>query len=283
MRGAEPLSHFPLTTAWPCAHLGVVFLPGAFISRPVAASLAATRQVTNAPKQKSDSGIIGGNQEDPKLPSLKETYVAAAELGSYLFLGSYAQLVALEYTSASRSSFLVQLTTVLVPLMDVIVLGAAPSAKMFIASSVALAGVLVLGVDTSEALSFAPLNPGDLLSLLAAVLYTVHVLRLQRILPAMPSALQLVEAKSLVQCLMSLATVAGAAALRGNPFGALQTGLSSTDASSLLALAASVLWIGAFSTAAATVAQVDGQRRVGPSISAVIFSVQPVGSFIVPA
>lgn len=246
-----------------------------------------TRHLTQQPpKAKAGDGILGSDSEQLLPPSLRETYIAAAELGGYLFLGSYAQLVALEYTSASRSSFLVQLTTVLVPLLDVIVLGAKPSVRIFVASAVALIGVLVLGVGPGDGRAFAPTNAGDLLSLLSAAFYTAHVLRLQRILPRMPSALRLVEAKSVVQCGLSLATVAAAALLKENQFRPLYAGLGATDLNSGLVTAASIFWIGAFSTAAATVAQVDGQRRVGPSISAVVFSVQPVRitplAFVVP-
>jgi drug/metabolite transporter (DMT)-like permease len=42
-----------------------------------------------------------------------------------------------------------------------------------------------------------------------------------------------------------------------------------------LTAATCVAWIGALTTAAATAAQVEGQRRVGPSLAAVVYSSQP--------
>ena len=44
--------------------------------------------------------------------------MAGFELGGYLFLGATAQLIGLRYTSAIRGAFIVQLTTVLVPLLE---------------------------------------------------------------------------------------------------------------------------------------------------------------------
>jgi drug/metabolite transporter (DMT)-like permease len=145
------------------------------------------------------------------------TYVSAAELGAYLFFGSYAQLVGLELTSASRSALLVQLTTVMVPALDVCVLGVTPSFRLFVAAGAAVLGVVVLGLDPSNSppshsalseCSALSLHRGDLLSILAALLYTVHVLRLQVISLRTPSVLRLVEAKSVVQALLASFVVA---------------------------------------------------------------------------
>ena len=43
---------------------------------------------------------------------------AGVELGAYLFIGSCLQLFGLQYTTVGRAAFIVQLTTVVVPLLD---------------------------------------------------------------------------------------------------------------------------------------------------------------------
>ena len=46
------------------------------------------------------------------------TAAAGFELGSYLFFGALLQLFGLGMTTATRGAFIVQLTTIIVPLMD---------------------------------------------------------------------------------------------------------------------------------------------------------------------
>jgi drug/metabolite transporter (DMT)-like permease len=211
------------------------------------------------------------------------TYVSAAELGAYLFFGSYAQLVGLELTSASRSALLVQLTTVMVPALDVCVLGVTPNFRLFAAAVAAVLGVVVLGLDPTTSppphsalseFSARSLNRGDLLSILAAFLYTVHVLRLQVISLRTPSVLRLVEAKSVVQALLASFAVAVSAQTTFD-IASIRNIVLSSSPRAVLTAATCVAWIGALTTAAATAAQVEGQRRVGPSLAAVVYSSQP--------
>ncbi|KAL7467477.1 hypothetical protein ACHAXS_007724 [Conticribra weissflogii] len=71
------------------------------------------------------------------------------ELGSYLFLGNGLQVVGLQTVPADRAAFLVQLTTVLVPLLSAITAGnlSAIPLRTWIACLIAFVGVIVMGAD----------------------------------------------------------------------------------------------------------------------------------------
>ena len=55
------------------------------------------------------------------------TTLAGFELGSYLFVGSTIQIFGIQYTTAGRAAFIVQLTTVIVPLLEAALTRTAPA------------------------------------------------------------------------------------------------------------------------------------------------------------
>ena len=73
-----------------------------------AASLAFGRPAADSPADASAAA-----------PPAGLTARAGAELGGYLFLASTLQVFGMRYTSATRGAFLVQLTTVFTPLLEV--------------------------------------------------------------------------------------------------------------------------------------------------------------------
>jgi drug/metabolite transporter (DMT)-like permease len=239
-----------------------------------AGALTASRAAGDARRAAALKRDLAGLPDArPERASRRATYAAGAELGGYLFAGSYAQLLSLEYTSTSRAAVLVQLTTVFVPVAAALFGQERANVRTFAAAAVALCGVAVLSVDGQASLALA-INGGDALSVLSALFYTVHVVRLQTVLPRFPDVVRLVEVKAIAQLVFG--SVALLFLLREGEVAALLTGPPRSDAASLLVSLLSLLWIGAMTTAVATVAQVEGQRRVGPSVSAVVFSLQPV-------
>lgn len=213
-----------------------------------------------------------------KYASDRGLYIVAAELGLYLFLGSWIQLIGLAHTTATRSAFFVELTTVLVPVSDILILNAKVRSRTLLSALLAFAGVLVLGYEApivpGRALSpntFA-LNLGDWLSILAAVLYTAHVVRLERV--RAPSVLRLVDLKTLVQLVLGAAAVV-LTTTRSEIAMIVKNARMASTVSLTLGLGC-VTWIGILATAVASAAQVEGQRRVGPSLSAVVYSSQPL-------
>lgn len=129
------------------------------------------------------------------------------ELGTYLFLGNGLQVVGLRTVPSDRAAFLLQLTTIFVPIVQSIVardLSAVPR-KTWIACLVALTGVAFIGLDNGPNLletvgeqSLSPLlgissillssdfiisnlqfSVGDLYIALGAVFYSFHCIRLE--------------------------------------------------------------------------------------------------------
>eukprot|EP00980_Cylindrotheca_fusiformis_P018588 scaffold6159_cov207-Cylindrotheca_fusiformis.AAC.6 len=112
------------------------------------------------------------------------------ELGSYLFIANCLQVIGLETVESDRAGFLVQFTTVMVPFVEALFAGklAAVPLRTWLACVLAFLGLFVMGLDGKAELAsdpisallvaFSSFNKGDTLILGAAVLYTLHVVRL---------------------------------------------------------------------------------------------------------
>jgi hypothetical protein len=149
---------------------GFVFSAGYYVVAAVSLSILSQLQV-----QKEDD-------LDEEEESNKITNIGGWELGSYLFIGNVFQVVGLQTVPADRAAFLVQLTTVIVPLLSAFAAGnifAVPTLT-WAACIIAFSGVVIMGADGSETsgdqTGMLPLNAlhmsqGDILILLAAVAY----------------------------------------------------------------------------------------------------------------
>ena len=95
-------------------------------------------------------------------------WLAGAELGGYLFLGNCAQVLGLQWTTADRAAFLVQLTTIIVPVLEAGVQRTSLPARTWAACGLATVGVAVL---SSDGLTGAADLRGDALIVLSAFFY----------------------------------------------------------------------------------------------------------------
>ena len=98
---------------------------------------------------------------------------AGTELGMYTFAGYAMQSIGLQYTSASRSAFLLYLNVKLVPILGLLLYGRRIAGKTWLNVGVALAGTVLLGYDGS------PPNTGDAWSVAAAAASALFILRLE--------------------------------------------------------------------------------------------------------
>lgn len=264
-------------------------------------------------------------EQSTSLLSLPLQTRAGIELGSYLFLGNCLQVVGLKTVPADRAAFLVQLTTVMVPLFSAIFagdLGAIPAAT-WVACVLAFAGVLVMGLDRPD-LDLASLfqgadvdgsgsgsgvefqgvdlqglafSQGDVLITLAAVSYTMHVIRLGRYAKH-TKPLNLAASKATVEAVLSIGLVAGLMTSGASTSGVdfvremsgeiqsyflqLQNAFDSTgsvfppDGSSAALWAC--LWTGWVTCAYTIYAQSFGQSRVNPTDANLIYTMQPIFS-----
>ncbi len=277
---------------------GFVFSAGYYVVAAVSLSILCQLQV-----QKEDD-------LDKEEESNKITNIGGWELGSYLFIGNGLQVVGLQTVPADRAAFLVQLTTVIVPLLSAFAAGnifAVPTLT-WAACIIAFSGVVIMGADGSETpgdqTGMLPLNAlhmsqGDILILLAAVAYSFHVVRLGVYAPR-TTAIKLAASKATTEAVLSIFLVTGLLFIGNtspsslpefvNNIGsevvdythsissAIVNGSLLNKESSLGVSIAAILWTGWVTCAYTIFAQSYGQQRVNPTDSNLIYTTQPLFS-----
>ncbi|WP_254388690.1 DMT family transporter [Thermanaeromonas sp. C210] len=96
--------------------------------------------------------------------------------GLFLFGGYAFQTVGLQYTSASKAAFITGLSVVMVPLMEAAIKRKAPPIRIVVATTLAAAGLGLLSLEGSLALSY-----GDWLVFLCALCFAGHVVFIDRV------------------------------------------------------------------------------------------------------
>jgi drug/metabolite transporter (DMT)-like permease len=99
---------------------------------------------------------------------------AGALTGTFLFSGYLLQTLGLQYTTAPKSAFLTGLTSVMVPLLAMIVYRTRP---MLSEAAGIAAATLGMGLMTLEG-SVAGISRGDLLTFFCAVAFAAHIVTL---------------------------------------------------------------------------------------------------------
>jgi drug/metabolite transporter (DMT)-like permease len=217
-----------------------------------------------------------------------------SELGSYLFLGNWMQVIGLKTTTSDRAAFILQLTTIFVPLVQGIIqkdLQAIPK-KTWGACFLALFGVLVIGLNGKEgsivekaAHVLSSFSIGDLYITLAALFYTFHCIRLERFAKEV-STVKLAACKATTETVLTflaLLTVFGlpefipaVSDARQEIMEFFQANKEITADQRTLSAIAAVLWTGLVTVAYTIYAQSFGQARVSPTDSNIIYTIQPI-------
>jgi len=175
------------------------------------------------------------------------------ELGTYLFVGNALQVLGLKTVPADRAAFLLQLTTIFVPLVDAAFFEkswTALSIRTWTACFVALAGVAVMSLDNggggepTSAVAFllspdkladlSSFAPGDGLIVAAALAYTFHCLRLEGY-AKQTSAVKLAASKAVTETLLSALSLVGLVWWYGQQPAAQLSGSSNDGLGSFLA------------------------------------------------
>ena len=258
----------------------------------------------------NNNNVLPGGEvsvSDKKQTGSSFPILGGMELGLYLFLGNCLQVVGLQTVAADRAGFLVQLTTVMVPVTEALFAGRflAIPARTWLSCFLAFLGICVMNLDgisqgsiSSMMVAFKTFTQGDVLILSAAVLYTLHVVRLGRYakettpmkLAASKATVETVLSSTLVFGLMSFA--AGSTAATGGLPAFLQaTGTEistffstitksfaagTVPQSAIISAVGATLWTGLVTCAYTIFAQSYGQKRVGPSDANLIYSFQPI-------
>ncbi len=105
----------------------------------------------------------------------KEVIKIGIPLGFLVFLAYASGIVCLKHTSASKSSFLVSLSVLFVPIIESIIRKSMPSKWTFISVIISLLGLrLISGMDG------AGYNIGDTLAILSALFYSFYIIMMDR-------------------------------------------------------------------------------------------------------
>jgi drug/metabolite transporter (DMT)-like permease len=191
----------------------------------VAAMTLLTIAAVNSYSGASSSNFTKTHQTEDRSSPFGNALFGGLELGMYLFIGNALQLVGLRTVEADRAAFLLQLTTIFVPLLQRNV-----SLRTWIACFIALVGVGVMGLEGNK-YSLAALltdlfkqsanniptsisaldakisfSVGDFYIMGAALAYTFHCIRIESYAKSIP-AVQLAAAKASSETMLS-ATVA---------------------------------------------------------------------------
>ena len=232
------------------AACAVLALAGLLVFGPLAAPLAPTA-AADATRADAEAWRRGG------------------ELGLWKFLGATANLYGLSLTSSDHGAFLIQLTTLIVPLVQG-ARGVPIPPRIWAAVVLALTGVFVFTLDPAAAATAAS-QQGDALCVLAAIFYATYDLRLfehgSKVAP-----LTLITTKITAQAGLSVAAAAVAWSSVGPQLDAFD--------GDLWPVAAAAIWSGVFVNAFASVLQVSGQQAVGPARAQVVYASQPLWAAI---
>lgn len=227
---------------------------------------------------------------------------AGVELGLWLFLGSTVQISGIQLTTAIRAAILVQLTTILVPFFETILVNKkAISSKLWASCLIAMIGVITVSTDVGSVnnscstfswscidksliafLENIKFNTGDLLVSLSAIFYSMHVIRLGKFASRV-SPVKLAQIKSITELTFSAAAISLVCIFGGNDMNSLAKFTSYIEVlrtsfveSGQIFVLLAVLWNGAFATALTTWAQTMGQRSVSPTTANLLYSSQPI-------
>lgn len=202
---------------------------------------------------------------------------AGAELGLYLFLGSTMQLQGLQGTSPVKAGVIVQSTTVLVPLLDSLLSKKSLPIQSYVSCGIATLGIIILSVRQNSVNEIV-FQQGDLLVLIAAVFYSLHVVRLGALVGT-NDPLQLSQAKSFTELALCITALFACFSLQlGDEYVAYIKAASQAPPEAFLPLVGVIMWNGAFATALTQFAQSFGQRTISATQANLIYSSQPVWS-----
>lgn len=219
-----------------------------------------------------ESNALQPSTLQDNLPTKEEEDALAlqggCELGLWKFLGTTANLFGLALTTAGHGALLIQLTTLIVPVVQG--LQGVPIPRRIQASVVlALAGVVCFTQDPTG----TPSAQGDALCVLAAIFYATYDLRLfawgKRL-----AAKRLITSKIGTQALLSVALLLAVSGTETMEY------IASADATTWSTILPVVLWSGVAVNAVAPFLQVGGQQAVGPTRCQTIYASQPLWAAI---
>lgn len=104
-------------------------------------------------------------------PITRDEWRYGSFVGFFLFLGFAFQTVGLQYTTTSKQGFLTATYVIMVPLIYWIISRKMPKGKVFLGSFLTFIGIGLVSLESSLAL-----GKGDLLTLVCAIFFALHII-----------------------------------------------------------------------------------------------------------
>lgn len=177
--------------------------------------------------------------------------------GLLVFIGNVLQTVGLQYTTPGKQSFIISLYVVLVPLFSWIAFKIRPGKRIIIAAFLALIGISLLTLKDD-----LTVNPGDFMTFLFAVAFSIQVIITGRHINRVDAPLF-----TLVQVSTAAACSLVAALILGDPIEPVQFTATSTPA---------ILYLMTFNSAFAFALQNLSQRHAPADHTAILLSMETV-------
>ncbi|CAM0913900.1 unnamed protein product [Alopecurus aequalis] len=201
-----------------------------------------------------------------------QVFTRGVELGIWVTFAYVAQSIGLVTADAGRASFISALTVIIVPFLDG-VLGAEIPAYTWLGAFLSVVGVGILE------LSGSPPCVGDLLTLLSAFCFAIHMLRTEHIVRNMKKEnfVALVGCQVIVVALVAAASFVVKCFLRS----VVQLNLKLQTPAEVFSVMASFPWLailytGILSTTFCLWAEVVAMRDVSATETAIIYGLEPV-------
>ncbi|MGN6754338.1 MAG: DMT family transporter [Intrasporangium sp.] len=148
--------------------------------------------------------VVGAVRPRVVLRADRRVVIYGVALGCLYFVGQFLQFVGLQHTAATVSAFIVSMYVVFTPLLFTVLSRSWPRGRTVLASLLAAAGVAALSLRGFE------LGGGELLTLLAALLYAAHIIALGRwTSPGTAYALTVVQLLTMGVCFLAVAAPRG--------------------------------------------------------------------------
>lgn len=178
--------------------------------------------------------------------------------GFIMFVATSLQQIGIQYTQAGKAGFLTALYVVIVPIISIFI-GKKVHKKIWLCVALAVGGMYLLCISGTMTIGM-----GDILVILCAVAFSVHILAVDYFVERMNGVL--------LSCLQFL--ISGAVAL------VCMAVFEEPSLQAILDAKAALLYAGILSCGAGYTFQIVGQKGVNPTVASLILSLESVFSVI---
>ncbi len=227
---------------------GIVLIPCIFLLDRLNGSRNSQKGNTQ-----DTSGTVSQPDSTSGTASRKNLITGGIWCGILLAAASSFQQMGIQYTTVGRAGFITACYIVIVPVLSLIFLRKKCAPSIWLAVILALAGLYLLCITDSFSI-----GKGDLLVMICAVLFSVHILVIDHFSPLADGVKM-----SCIQFFVC-GILCGIPALL----------LESPSLSSLLSAWGPVLYAGVFSCGIAYTLQIVGQKNMNPTVASLILSLE---------